>query len=225
MASRCATGLLVLLAGCVSQRTAPWEDATYAKAVALAQSCTGDPGLDRAMLAVAYHGDFRNGCTGFEADFGWAVVPSASCVSGCAGDDARTCRGPYQMVTHCALFDAKCTIVNGNASCVDTSGVLPCPGGATPICVENSLVESCPGDPATTYDCSLTLAGSSCAVGQCVLGAECVPGKILDGLACDGKSLRVCVAGRIDLVDCTALGFTGCDPFTRGCSPNPLLAP
>ncbi len=241
MRRRGVVGFALLIAACASP-SAPesaWTDAQFAVVVALAQSCTGDPALGQTLLVpglttweAATHkfpGDAHDGCAGFEKDFGVVVGVSPACAAACVGDDARTCRGPYQVLAHCGAFNSKCLEINGIPSCVDPgsapTGVLPCPADSTPICRENGLAERCWGDASTQYFCSQTLAGSDCAFGQCRLGNDCTPGKFLDGLACDGTALRVCVAGKIEKVDCTALGFTGCDPFTRGCTPNPLVAP
>jgi hypothetical protein len=48
----------------------------------------------------------------------------------------------------------------------------------------------------------------------CGLAAECVPA---DNYAsaqparCDGSQLSFCNAGRLETIDCLALGFTGCE--------------
>jgi hypothetical protein len=75
-----------------------------------------------------------------------------------------------------------------------------------------------------TVDCGLLHPGFSCqsAGGQffCGLGAECAPAGLPPGSGpaaiCDGSAVVVCNAGRIERVDCLALGFIGCEFNPRG---------
>jgi hypothetical protein len=234
-------GAPLTLLGCASPPADQvWTPSGYAQVVALLQSCTGDASLAvNALLAPKLTNFARatqlppagvaSGCSGLEAERGVVVTANSACVPACEGADAVTCRGSYQIVNHCSTFDSRCAMTNGIPGCLDKQGAIPtedagvCP--ATPVtatCANADRLDICPG---YGFQCSQWLAGSTCKDGQCLLGSECIPGKILDGIACDGNLLRVCVAGRIEKVDCTQLGFTGCDSFTRGCTPNPLLAP
>jgi hypothetical protein len=62
----------------------------------------------------------------------------------------------------------------------------------------------------------------------CGLASECVPGNIPPGTRgtaeqCEGTEVVFCNAGRIERVDCTELGFTGCNLDTDfGCTPGIL---
>ncbi len=228
---------LSFLAACTSPTavSSAWNDAHYAAALALLQSCSGDatlgpllltPGRDRYEIAthqIQTCLNAANGCGAVETCFGLVVTQDPTCQPGCDGDSAITCRTNFRSTLNCARFGATCVA----GACVDPpgsvtpDGALTCEDSVTPTCLDGATWHVCGASVA----CDSRLSGSTCSGGQCILGTACSPGKFLDGLACAGKALRVCVAGRIEQVDCTALGFTGCDPFTRGCSPNPLLAP
>lgn len=171
--------------------------------------------------------DAAGGCSTLEACLGIAVTQDAACQQGCDGERAITCRTNLRTSTNCGRFGGVCLA----GACVDApgsatpDGAVLCPANAIPTCGDTDTWDVCGEQSDTRVSCASRLAGSTCVDGACQLGNACVPGKFLDGLACEGRSLRVCVAGRLETVDCIALGFSGCDPFTRGCSPNPLLAP
>lgn len=241
MRLRSLAGSLPLLIGCASPSSdQAWNATGFAQVVALAQSCTGDPAIATSWLLAPKVTNFAletglppagsaSGCSGLESERGIVVSVSAACSPSCAGDDAITCRGRYEIVNHCGAFDDRCAIVDGLPSCLDKPGAVPtadasqCPATpVTPTCANGDRLDVCLN---YGFQCSEWLPGSTCQNGQCLLGSDCTPDKILDGIACDGNSLRVCVAGKIEKVDCTQLGFTGCDSFTRGCTPNPLVAP
>lgn len=93
-----------------------------------------------------------------------------------------------------------------------------------------SVLEACVGERSHSLDCGEIAAGFSCqsvaAGGEtsyfCGLAAEC------DGAAnppadptCDGNSVVLCNAGRIEKIDCLSLGFTGCAPQWGRCVPGP----
>ncbi len=81
------------------------------------------------------------------------------------------------------------------------------------------VLDACVADKGATLDCTTQGPGFSCQEHHgsffCGLGNECVPAS--DGsdsplaASCDGSVLTFCNAGRIEHLDCTTLGFTGCD--------------
>lgn len=87
-------------------------------------------------------------------------------------------------------------------------------------------LDACVGGKAFSIECSEVGAGFTCqqfASGAsffCGLGSQCDPETSGDS-TCDGTSTTVCNAGRIDKVDCVALGFTGCDAKSGRCVPGP----
>jgi hypothetical protein len=108
-------------------------------------------------------------------------------------------------------------------------------------CVGDDL-DACVGGRKTRFDCSGLGPGFSCQdVGAryfCGLASECAPapqGPVLtvtatsriDDETCDGATVVICNAGRVDRIDCTSLGFTGCEVnkanHTYGCTPGPTL--
>ena len=110
--------------------------------------------------------------------------------------------------------------VGQGASC---SGGYPGPEGQTYLegtgCSGTSLV-ACVGGQTQTFDCTRIAPGFSCqsvsGMYFCGIASECVPGNNPVGSnstpnACDGTEVVLCNAGRIDRVDCLALGFKGCE--------------
>ncbi|MBX3227460.1 MAG: hypothetical protein KIT84_13985 [Labilithrix sp.] len=83
-----------------------------------------------------------------------------------------------------------------------------------------------------TFDCERHVVGSRCRViddagtdtsAACTLGAECVTSTIGER-TCEGTSVVLCNRGRIDRIDCAALGFTAClvldDKAKAVCTPG-----
>ena len=91
------------------------------------------------------------------------------------------------------------------------------------------VLEGCVQGQTHNRDCSNIGPGWSCqTVGDyhfCGLASECEPGNIEPGTRgtaerCEGTEVVFCNAGRIERMDCTELGFSGCDVDTAyGCVP------
>ncbi len=85
-------------------------------------------------------------------------------------------------------------------------------------CAGDTL-EACVGGKSATLDCTTQGPGFGCREHDgaffCGLASECVPAA--EGsdssfaASCDGSVLTFCNAGRVEHVECTSLGFTGCD--------------
>jgi hypothetical protein len=179
--------------------------------------------------------------------FGLACDPIALCVdapaSTCDASTAAQCgadgkpqycdRGVLRDGVRCAdvgLVCAEGRCVGRGDACVDTAvatqGVVQ-PAGIG--CVGQNL-DACVGGYRETISCAGIAPGFSCqsAGGAffCGLAAECVPPDlpgivIPTPMTCEGTTLVLCNAGRIERVDCAALGFTGCDAIsTKGCTPG-----
>jgi hypothetical protein len=99
---------------------------------------------------------------------------------------------------------------------------------------EGPVLHACVGGQEQAITCPFVAEGFTCqsAGGQffCGLAGECVPDQQTGGnlaARCEGNTVLFCNAGRIDRVDCTSLGFTGCDVDPNvghyGCVPT--LAP
>jgi len=65
----------------------------------------------------------------------------------------------------------------------------------------------------------------------CGLASECLPADLnnypnISVATCDGTHLTFCNAGRLDSIDCTELGFAGCQKDAGDryvCGPRPAL--
>lgn len=178
---------------------------------------------------------------------GLSCDPAANCVAepavACDGSTAPSCTsdGDVQFCDDGALRKTPCA-AQGFA-CVDGA----CQGQGSP-CTANSSTQSelavprgtsCSGDVllgclggfVAPLDCSEQGPGFSCqSLGDaffCGQAAECVPADnyLSDQSAtCDGNVLTFCSAGRLEHLDCTTLGFTGCEVNTKlgnyGCTPS-----
>ena len=101
---------------------------------------------------------------------------------------------------------------------------------------EGTNLRSCVNGKESTVDCAGRGPGFGCqtvaGTSFCGLANECVPAGHYAHSAshparCDGNVLTFCNAGRLEHVDCTTLGFTGCALDTSipayGCIPGPSL--
>jgi hypothetical protein len=72
-------------------------------------------------------------------------------------------------------------------------------------------------------DCATLVKGFTCQTSGtasfCGLAGACDPTAGADA-TCEGDSVVVCNAGRIDKVDCKSVGFTGCNATWGTCSPS-----
>lgn len=111
------------------------------------------------------------------------------------------CRGGD--ATYCAGTEGDCPARALSSSFVDLTGVS---------CLGDSL-RACVGGGLATVDCGSWVLGTTCQPGAgtpyCGFRSECVPGEAA-AADCDGDSVVVCNGGRIDRIDCRALGFRGC---------------
>ncbi len=119
--------------------------------------------------------------------------------------------------------DACPNVSHGEAGDVISDGIS-CSGDMLQACVNGKTAE---------LDCSLQGASFSCQTANgvhfCGLASECVPAddyspSATNPVTCDGSKVVFCNAGRLEHVDCAALGFTGCevDPSQAhyGCIPG-----
>jgi hypothetical protein len=185
-----------------------------------------DAQLDCARIGLVC--DPAQGCIEAEA---------ASCTDGATcGPDGRPdiCeRGVAWDGPDCSAIGLGCD----NGACTGTGA--ECTTFAEPEVVSfrgasctGNVLHACIGGRLHDVDCA-TLGPFAChAIGDvafCGLGAECVPPDSgLPSLShpptCDGNTVVYCHMGRIERVDCTTLGFTGCDIDRAlnhyGCTPG-----
>ena len=129
--------------------------------------------------------------------------------------------------TGCVGRGAACTANFTQPQHVSYTG-LSCNGDVLQACVEGQ---------ETSVDCTSRGPGFHCQtlgdVSFCGLAAECVPAdqytaSTTDPPSCEGAVLTFCSAGRLEHIDCVALGFDGCamDRTTNafGCVPGPIVS-
>jgi hypothetical protein len=136
------------------------------------------------------------------------------------GQPIRCHGGREEIGPACASLGLACVVSGAVASCAGTAGSCTALDVTPPeirfrgeSCEEGRLL-ACVGGGLATVDCANVVHGSTCMTSAsgaagCGLGAACVPGRAVSA-TCDGDRVRVCNGGRIDVVDCKALGFRGC---------------
>ena len=91
---------------------------------------------------------------------------------------------------------------------------LACEGDDLRVCVNGG---------EHVLDCAGAITGASCQTGSakpyCGFATDCEPGASSE--TCEGDNVVICNAGRVEKIDCKALGFTTCDPVQKRCDPNP----
>jgi hypothetical protein len=212
----------------------------------LSSSCSAAPvrSCNNEVISVCEEGGLLTvdcGVNGYECADGYGCVQDAAATceestytTSCTVDGRpRRCNGGYvEAGVPCADLGLACE----NDVCVGTGDA--CTGGYGDDETVTFLGLGCSGDKLTACvqgktavrDCASVGEGFTCQHYEdryfCGLAAECDPGNS-DGEAfeayCDGHSVVLCNAGRIETVDCTSLGFTGCD-LDRGfgCTPGIL---
>lgn len=92
-------------------------------------------------------------------------------------------------------------------------------------CESETTLRSCVGTAEQLIDCGSLGLGFKCIPGEtpyCGLASEC---NADTPITCDGDSIVVCNAGKIQKVDCKSLGFETCDLDVLGCAPNTFVKP
>jgi hypothetical protein len=167
--------------------------------------------------------------------FGLSCALEGGCVTealpACEFSEASTCTAQgevsfcgngFRHKTPCQSLGFTCDAgecVGEGAACSATAPTLV--DTVTPVgmgCSGDTL-QACLGGKTTTVDCATQGPGFSCQSFEgsffCGLAAECTPaGTYADAAvpaSCDGSVLTFCNAGRLEHLDCTTLGFTGCD--------------
>jgi hypothetical protein len=182
---------------------------------------------------------------GYAVDFDCARVgkhclATASCVDDvgaiCGETDPPTCgsagplfcsNGVIQAGPDCTALGLGC--VDGNCqgtgeACAINPYVDPgtieledvsCQGGTLGACVNGKRASFPCAEQGPGFDCQ-----SVDGLAFCGLASECLPGDLnhyptFSLATCDGTRLSFCNAGRLDTIDCTELGFGGCEKGPR----------
>lgn len=177
----------------------------------------------KARIECPYFGRV---CTvGPTGQVGCTLPGAPTCVPGSpgrCGADGRpiTCRdehedrGPDCAARGLTCNDGQCEGTEGACQAVSGSGVQIIYEAKS---CNGPMLSACVGGGMATLDCGTLIVSATCQTraldggtqSYCGLGSECKPGDPAQA-TCDGDSVVVCNGGRIDRVDCKALGFTGC---------------
>ncbi|MBI3184837.1 MAG: hypothetical protein HYZ28_22085 [Myxococcales bacterium] len=124
----------------------------------------------------------------------------------CRGSWAETCVGPGMWLADCGAIGLSCAVPpDGGGAICDTAA--SCDGGQ-PTC-EGTVAVGCSGGKPTRQDCARGPTMRRCEAGSCTeTGNECAVG--IDPATCEGSKVKLCQDGFHRTVDCTALGFAGC---------------
>jgi hypothetical protein len=140
-----------------------------------------------------------------------------------AGEALGPTCSDYGLTCAIGALSEEAACVGAGASCMEQIG------SSTSIYLDQG--GTCAGDILTTcvnggehaLDCKSLAQGFTCQTGAassfCGLEAACDPGSETDA-TCEGDSVVVCNAGRVEKVDCKSLGFTGCSPMFGVCVPS-----
>ncbi len=199
-------------------------------AAGILHGCTG-------ALEVTYDCNIRE--RECDEQFGCVVPGTARCEEGSAGscsDDGRPllCNdGLLDVGPSCEDFGLACGEGRCRAdgeSCPSRSGLLESTLEFDGVGCDGPVMISCIGGQLGSVDCRSRGPGFTCQqlddVYFCGLANECIPGNTPGaeqpgtGFGCDGTSVRFCNAGRLEMIDCTELGFDGCSEEFDGCVPN-----
>lgn len=121
----------------------------------------------------------------------------------------------------CKGTEGACTDNGSQIQNVDYLNGVVCANGTLQACLNGGLASASCASFSPGFTCQTSLATDSGIPPKpfCGLASECNPPS-RSNLQCDGDSVVVCNAGRIDKVDCKTLGFTTCNSKFGGCTPN-----
>jgi hypothetical protein len=153
--------------------------------------------------------------------FGSGTKSEAECSSGatcsgttkgCVGGNGTKCKNGIET------FDEPCVIAGLKCNAGKCVGSME---ACTQSKCEKDVVALCVRGYYKRMDCKGFGAGFSChqsaSGARCVQGTACEPDTSKHKEGCNADKLTVCHAGKVQTVDCKALGFTGCSLY--GCTP------
>lgn len=188
---------------------------------------------------------FKTDCTTFSGVCdpnlsGCALTLDSTCeggvtsVSTCEGAEAVTCTTENKVSReYCSHYrsmtcsDGQCNASGPACDPYDAGGAFHCEGNAIVGCrVHYGGSFGSPIGEIRRIECADVAPDFTCQNGPkgsfCGLASECDPSDVWANGSCDGTRSVVCRGGKITKIECTELGFTGCDPFTGFCTPNPI---
>ncbi len=159
--------------------------------------------LDSAPLRVNCS-QYDAGCTWLGAFAGCALGTCSNRLH-CRGDEREQCVGNGVFLADCARDGQRCEeLIDGGTRCVSD---VQCARTDLGSC-EGTIAINCLNNFESRTDCSLNPTRKRCDKGVCVeTGTQC------SGLraSCEGSAVKYCQDGFNRKVDCTSMGFSGCD--------------
>jgi hypothetical protein len=184
--------------------------------------------------------------------FGLTCDPDASCLEGeaepCEGEgedpgtctadgNVRFCDDGFMREAPCESLGFRCDAgrcTGTGAACTQDLGhdsEVSAPVGTG---CDGDVLIGCLNGKITSQDCSEEGPGFTCQALEdsffCGLSAECLPSydsSIAAPSSCSGTVLSFCTAGKLEQLDCTELGFSGCNIDSKlaqyGCTPGATL--
>jgi hypothetical protein len=144
-----------------------------------------------------------------EAGCWWTSADQPIPTVSCQGEVATLTTSGLTFQRHCSRSFTQCDETSPTG-CTDRAPVS-CEHPAADRC-EGTVRLGCDGNGRVTFHDCARIPGGSCEQTAKGLGCvypdagECTPGPA----ECDGNSLRLCVFGKHELVDCRALGLGAC---------------
>ncbi|WP_272459896.1 hypothetical protein [Polyangium jinanense] len=188
----------------------------------------------------------RYNCAGLglnciDSENGWCADSKVPCdndtyVDNCVDDIPHFCNIDYILTTpRCSDFGLTCQTreeyprVNCVGAGPECNVYPPTTGGVdyrSGIACENTTtLRTCMGGREHLLDCSTLGVGFSCIDGTppyCGFAAECDPFDPVHykypASTCEGDSVVICNAGRMEKIDCKSLGFKRCNPESGFCT-------
>ncbi|UQA60717.1 hypothetical protein [Polyangium aurulentum] len=150
----------------------------------------------------------------------------------CQNGAPLVCMGREEKGPDCAKYGLTCGpgAFGGGAYCVG-SGPMCTQDVSSPLTINyrdgiacnGAKMRACVNGFEHEIDCATLGAGFTCQAGAmgafCGLGNECDPNEGMDA-TCEGTSVVVCNAGRIEKIDCKSFGFTSCNAMFGTCGPS-----
>ncbi|MRG93861.1 hypothetical protein [Polyangium spumosum] len=201
-------------------------------------TCTGDvlKVCDDQLAFTVDCSKVGTTCSEAEGNCVGAAMPGPTCDPGsfqasCQDGAPRVCNGSEVSGPVCADYGLTCKDAPfGGVACLGTGATcqtdlvgpleinydkgLACDGTALRACVNG-------GEHA--IECGTLVTGFTCqtmgVANFCGLANECDPTPGND-TTCEGDSVVICNAGKIEKIDCKSLGFTSCNATFGTCGPS-----
>jgi len=150
----------------------------------------------------------------------------------CVGGAPHTCTSRERIGPKCADLGLVCETGTMGPACVGTgpacqsNGTSPLsPSFDEGLACDGSTLSACLNGKTATRECAGVGQGFGChssgSAFFCGLGAECNPLESKWTETCDGDSVVLCNAGKVEKIDCKSLGFAGCLAGKGVCVPSP----